>query len=129
MLVEVIVNEPLQMELDTGAAVSILQYKEYKKRFQKIPVQKKGSRGEMVRPQGQIEVMVKKGKVSEQLVFVVVDGPRPPLLGRNWLSSIPIEWSAIKSMTMEGKEKHLVQRAQRLKALLARFPKATQCRS
>ena len=132
MFVEVIVNEqPLQMELDTGAAVSILPYEEYKKRFQKIPLQKTGSRlktytGELVRPQGQIEVMVKKGKVSEQLVFMVVDGPGPPQLGRNWLLSIAIEWSTIKSMTMEGKGKHLVQMAQRLKALLGRFPKTTQ---
>lgn len=76
------------MELNTRAAVSILPYEEYKKRFQTIPLQKTHSRlktytGEVVRPWGQIEVTVRKDTVSEQLVFMVVDGPGPPLIGRN----------------------------------------------
>ena len=100
MYVEVIVNkQPLQMELDTRAAVSILPYEEYKKRFKTISLKKTRSRlktytGEVVRPRGQIEVTVRKDTVSEQLIFVVVDGPGPPLFGRNWLASLPVEWSA-----------------------------------
>ena len=123
MYVEVIAKEQLlQMELDTGAVVSILPYEAYKKRFKSI----KTYTGEVVCPRGQIEVTVRKDIVSEQLIFVVVDGPGPPLFGRNWLASLPVEWSAIKSMTMLGKEKQLVQRAKRLKALLARFPNTAQ---
>ena len=52
------------MGLDTGAAVYILPYEEYKKRFKTVPLKKSRSRltthtGEVVRPQGQIEVTVR----------------------------------------------------------------------
>ena len=110
MYVEVMVNEqPLRMELDTRVEVSILPFEEYKKRFKTIPLQKTRSRlktymGVAVRPRGQIKVTVRKDTVSEQLIFVVVDGSGPHLFGRNWLASLPVEWSAIKSMTMVPRE-------------------------
>ena len=61
---------------------------------------------------------MRKDTVSEQLISWWWMGWGHPCSATNWLASLPVEWSAIKSMTMVGKEKQLVQRAERLKALL-----------
>ena len=90
MFVEIKVEGvPIQMELDTGAAVSILPLRVYKEKFRHIPLKETAAKlktytGERVQPQGQLSVKVKKDKVVEHLTFIVVDGPGPPLLGRDW---------------------------------------------
>ena len=93
----------MKMELDTGAAVSLLPYRLYQEKFSHLPlgktqVQRKTYTGEHVLPRGLIKVEVRKGVESTKLPLLVVNGTGPPLLGQNWLAKIPIDWSYIKSM-------------------------------
>ena len=101
---------PIQMELDTGAAVSILPLRMYKEKFRHILLNETAAKlktytGERVQPQGQLAVKVEKDKVVQYLTFIVVDEPGPPLLGRDWLSKIPINWNTIKLIGTEQQSK------------------------
>eukprot|EP00731_Ephydatia_muelleri_P032928 Em0024g472a len=112
------------MELDTGAAVSIMPYTMYKEKMAHIQLRKstvnlKTYTGQRVRPLGQITVQVAKNGTVESLKLVVVDGLGPPLMGRNWLSRIPIDWGEIKVLRA-GDEKQ--SRTLRLKRLLEKYP-------
>lgn len=114
------------MELDTGAAVTILPLRVYKEKFRHIPLKETAAKlkthtRERVQPQGQLSVKVEKDKVVEHLTFILVDGPGPPLLGRDWLSKIPINWNTIKLIGTEQQSKDR-QNCQ-LEALLSKYTK------
>ena len=125
MYVQVIMEgQPIKMELDTGAALSIMPYTMYKEKMSHIQLQKstvnlKTYTGQRVRPLGEITVQVAKNGTVERLKLVVVDGLGPPLMGRNWLSRIPIDWGEIKVLRA-GDEKQ--SRTLRLKRLLETYP-------
>ncbi|KAL5475243.1 hypothetical protein EMCRGX_G027319 [Ephydatia muelleri] len=114
------------MELDTGAAVSLLPYTLYQRQFNHIPLKMTMARlktysGEPLAVHGQINVKVKKGETEVQLPLLVVDGQGPPLMGRNWLSKVPINWYNIKALTV-GKAPEMIAQP-RIKALLRKkFP-------
>ena len=98
------------MELDTGAAVSILPLRVYKEKFRHIPLKETAAKlktytRERVQQQGQLSVKVEKDTVVEHLTFIVTDGPGPLLLGRDWLSKIPIKWNTIKLIGTEQQNK------------------------
>ena len=112
----------LKMELDTGAAVSLLPYQLYQEWFSDLPIHKskaclKTYMGEKLYPHGQITVNVQKGGSHSKLPLLVVDGVGQPLLVRNWLAEIPVNWDYIKAVTV-GKKK-VVERERNLKLLLS----------
>ena len=125
MYVQVIMErQPIKMELDTGAAVSIMPYTMYKEKMAHIQLRKstvnlKTYTGQRVRPLGEITVQVAKNGTVERLKLVVVDGLGPPLMGRNWLSRIPIDWGEIKVLRAGDKKQ---SRTLRLKRLLEKYP-------
>ena len=95
----------IQMELDTGAAVSLLPNTIYQRQFNHIPLKRTTARlktytGEPLPLHGQIMVLVKKVKTEVRLPLLVVDSQGPPLMGRNWLSKVPINWYHIKELTV-----------------------------
>ena len=118
-------GKSIKMELDTGAAVSLLPYTLYQRQFNHIPLKMTMARlktysGEPLAVHGQINVKVKKGETEVQLPLLVVDGQGPPLMGRNWLSKVPINWYNIKALTV-GKAPEMIAQP-RIKALLRKFP-------
>ena len=123
----VIKGIPIWMELDTGAAVSLLPFPDYQAKFKHIPLRKTRTRlktytGEQVVPKGQIVVNVVKDSCKITLPLVVVEGKGPPLLGRNWLANIPINWQHIKSPSSVPKcaSSNVTER---LNTLLAKYPR------
>jgi len=76
--------------------------------------------GEQVVPKGQIVVNVVKDSCKITLPLVVVEGKGPPLLGRNWLANIPINWQHIKSLSSvpKGASSNVTER---LNTLLAKY--------
>ena len=93
---------PVQMEPDTGAAVSLLSFNVYLWKFEHIPLQKASTRlrtctGEKISPRGEVVVKVQKNGEHARLPFIVDDGRGPPLLGRIWLASISVNWHDIKA--------------------------------
>ncbi len=90
-------SKPLQMELDTGASVSIVSEQTWKSVFHtptlvKSPIKLKTYTGQNLRVLGQKVVHVCYQDQERQLPLVVVSGNGPSLSGRNWLEEIRLDW-------------------------------------
>ena len=101
-VVDVLVsNESLKMEVDTGAAVSVMNEDTYtlmKKKHPNLELKESKVRlntyaGEQVKVLGQVETSVKYEDQEGVWPLVVITGKGPNLIGRNWLQKIKINWS------------------------------------
>ena len=95
----IIQNVPMEMEVDTGVVVSIMNFEVYERHFRDIkmkPVRRKlyAYSGTPLPVEGQITVQVKCNGQTETLPIVVVQADKyaPPLFGRDWLSGIRLDW-------------------------------------
>ena len=89
-----------QMEVDTGAAVSILNYADYERYFKYLalrPVERSfhAYAGTPLDVAGQILVDVEHNGQRATLPLLVVRAERyaPPLLGRSWMMKIRLDWA------------------------------------
>jgi hypothetical protein len=102
--VEVLVNDKkLVMEVDTGAALSIISEATRKARFPGLRLHKsnvilKTYTEEPMQVVGNLHVHVHYGSQQAKLVLVVVGGDGPSLFGRNWLNYIRLDWSNIAAV-------------------------------
>ena len=103
-MVEVVVGtEPVQMELDAGAVVSVASEQLYKRHLRQYPLVRtnlnlKDYHGRL------LEVTWVPIQYEEQelnLLLVIVAGNRPALFGRNWLKAVQLNWP--KSCTIDMK--------------------------
>lgn len=90
---------PLQMEVDTGASVSIISAFEYRKLYKKYKLTNCSQNlltvtGETLNVVGMMEVQVRAGGNNLKLELIVVHTNKRTraLLGRNWLDKIKPEW-------------------------------------
>ena len=108
IMVELTLNgEQTAMELDTGAAVSVISSAAKAKLFPQFKPESTSVilatyTGEKISVLGQIMVDVKYGKQHKQLPLYVVKGDGPSLLGRNWLTEINLNWKSLKLMSITG---------------------------
>ncbi|XP_064472856.1 uncharacterized protein K02A2.6-like [Ornithodoros turicata] len=91
---------PLTMELDTGAAVSVISAHDFKAtfgygQFQKTDLKLRTYTGEEVAPLGVVQVQVQYNNQAASLPLYVVHQPGPPLLGRQWLRCIRLDWPSL----------------------------------
>ena len=98
----------VKMEVDTGAAVSVISNDLYS-RIRGEPLVKSGLKlktytGEMVIPRGVGMVGVNYGIQNFRLPITVVDGKVPALLGRDWLNHLKLDWNALFGTNKLGKE-------------------------
>lgn len=94
----------IDMELDTGAAVSLISMELHKTKFAHVRLRKtdvvlKTYTGEVLLPEGMLKVWVKLNKQLIRLPLYVVKGNSPSLLGREWLRKIKLKWREIKTIT------------------------------
>ena len=80
----------LSMEVDTGAAVSIISQTTWQKLFSKVPIKPASLRlrtytGEPMKVEGEMITQVKYGSQLKELGLIVVQGDGPSLFGHNWL--------------------------------------------
>ena len=98
---------PVNFELDTGAAVTVMSEGEFRQWFpdqslDRSPVQLKTYTGEPMMIIGATEVEVAyQDQESKTLSLVVVEGKGPSLLGRNWLQHFTLDWNSIKTVLLE----------------------------
>ena len=90
----------LCMEVDTGAARSILSEETYRSLFPELAwlpttVKLHTYSGEPLTVLGEQEVVVRYGKQVRELQVLVVKGNGPSLMGRDWLRHIRLDWRAI----------------------------------
>ncbi|XP_060761945.1 uncharacterized protein K02A2.6-like [Neoarius graeffei] len=93
-------DSPVQMQLDSGAAVTLVSEKVYQQALAHLPLQKCNLRlttftGDIIPLKGQVNVAVRYDTQRQTLPLVVVKGDRPALLGRNWLKKIRLNWTSI----------------------------------
>ena len=102
--VPLVVNgKKLLMELDTGAAVSIISDHTRRSLFPDLPLRDSSLTlrtytEEQMEVVGQLNVRVQCGDQVEKLVLVVVGGNGPSLFGRNWLKYLKLNWPKIASI-------------------------------
>ncbi|GFO15533.1 monoacylglycerol lipase abhd6-like [Plakobranchus ocellatus] len=95
------------MELDTGAAVTAMTKADFMRIFksepqlQKTSIKLKTYTNEVITPLGQLQVKVEKGTETFYLPLLILDKGSNPILGRNWLSSIKVDWSQINKMSID----------------------------
>ena len=94
-------GKPLKMEVDTGAAVTLISQATWKSMFPSTVLQKSTLNlhtytAEPISVLGQLNVKVKHMNYEGTQVLYVVRGRGPSLLGRNWLAEIQLDWAKIK---------------------------------
>ena len=100
-------GKSLTMELDTGAAVTIMSERQYNDLLSNLPLREsqvllKTYSGERLPVIGDIDVRVQHEQQSQDLVLTVVAGDGPCLLGRNWLQHITLNWREIKAVSQHA---------------------------
>ena len=89
-----------EMQLDTGATASILPKTLYYQQFNQWPlpstkVKLKAYNGVQIPVYGEVWLPVVYDQQKRVLPLIVVDGDGPPLLGRNWLKELQLNWHNI----------------------------------
>ena len=107
-------NQQVPMEIDTGAAVSLVSEETYKKLWPHKPLQQativlKTYSGEQLQLCGSMEVDVVYGTQHCTLPLLVIKGNGPSLLGRDWLKHFELDWKAIYTLQRETLEVVLAQ--------------------
>ncbi|XP_075722156.1 uncharacterized protein LOC142765298 [Rhipicephalus microplus] len=97
----------VEMELDTGAAVSIMPYKQFKQQFPSArcgptDIVLRTYTGALVQPCGVAVVKVQHGEQTAKLPLYLVDQAGPPLLGREWLRTVRLNWNQILGPTTDA---------------------------
>ena len=97
-----------QMELDTGAAVSVMAEQDWNQLFTGTQLDPymggplRGYSGQQLEVKGQKEVKVQYGEQKLSLPLVVIGGhKRPALLGHDWLSSLKLDWAQLHSLQVD----------------------------
>ena len=99
--VDVLINhKKVNMEIDTGAKLSIISRVVYDKLPDKPELQHsetilKTYSGEKIIPAGEIEVEVEYNDQILTLPLIVAPGKTVPLLGRDWMSALQLDWPSI----------------------------------
>ena len=102
--VQVLVNKKeLTMEVDTGAAVSIISNSTRKALFPNFQLHEsnlvlKTYTEEPMKIIDNLHVDVQYGSQQAKLVLVVVGGSGPSLFGRNWLKYIRLDWNSVAAI-------------------------------
>ncbi len=93
-------GKPLKMEIDTGAVVSVASEKFYEGFLQHLSLQPssrklKSYSGDPIEVKGEVMVHVAYQTEEFDLPLTIVQGTKPALLGRNWLSHMKLDWPRI----------------------------------
>ena len=100
------------MQLDTGCSLSLISKVLYDEKFSHIPLQPTDVilstyTGENISPLGEIKVTVQcNNSCYYSMCLLITPSGCKPLLGRNWLHKIQLQWHSIFGIT---KEVHTVE--------------------
>ena len=113
-------SQDITMQLDTGAAISLMSKDTFEKKLGHLPLKQSKLRlstytGEDISVLGCAEVNVTHKNQEAKLPLIIVDGDGPSLLGRNWLAHLQIDWAKICSIQQGS-----------IKSLLARYTEVFQ---
>ena len=113
-------NRPLTMELDTGAAVTVISETTFRSMFgntanlQQSNATLRTYLGKELPLLGTTEVQVQYKSQQATLPLFVIKGQGASLLGRNWLKSIRINWSKINLIDTDNSVEKLLAKHSKL---------------
>ena len=120
IVIEMEVNgQQLPMELDTGAAVSLISTSTYSHLFLEVPLTRSKTQlttytGQKITVAGIMKVEVRYGGKVHDLQLHVVKGEGPSLLKRDWLMEVRLDWASFRVATV-------TEKSNRLEALLKQY--------
>eukprot|EP00731_Ephydatia_muelleri_P017950 Em0010g1048a len=93
----------LTMEIDTGAAVTLISLVTFNRHFPKMTLSPSSARlstytGQKISVCGEIKVKVRYGQQVRVCTLIVVEGDGPNLVGRGWLRSFKLDWHRIQKV-------------------------------
>ena len=108
-------NSRVPMEVDTGASISLINETTYSQIASNSPLKPTTTElstytGEHLPILGIADEKVEYNSQSAELSVIVVKGSGPNLLGRDWLSTIRLDWSKINSVRSNLSLESLLQR-------------------
>ena len=94
-------GKPVEMEIDTGAAVSVMNESEFRHHFPDKELQASNAflrtySKHKIRIVGRCDVQVSSSIATATLPLMVVSGDGTALLGRNWLPHLKLDWGQVK---------------------------------
>ena len=94
------------MEVDTGAELSTIPFSQFKEKLGHVKLQPSTVKlcqydGTPLSVKGEIEVTVQKGQQTQMGAFVLVENAdgQLPLLGRDWLYKLQLNWLELLGMS------------------------------
>ena len=107
-------NHNILMEIDTGAALTIISETTHNTYFNHIPlepsdIQLKTYNGEPIEIKGSFTATVNYKSQCAELPLIVVAGNGPSLLGRNWLTTIRLDWNSIYRLSLQEAAHSLIK--------------------
>ena len=108
-------GQEFRMEVDTGAALSIVSEDTFKqlwpdKSVQHSQIKLKTYTGEALEVVGSVEMKVRYKAQEATLPLVVVKGNGPSLFGRDWLEHIRLDWKEIHHLQGGESLQNILQR-------------------
>ena len=108
-------NKNVLMEIDTGAAVTLMSINEFRglfswRQLQKSKLTLKTYMSEELQIVGKTDVTVTYQSQRHHLKLVVVEGVGPALMGRDWLVIVKLDWSKVCCTSGDGKVKPLLEK-------------------
>ncbi|XP_062542480.1 uncharacterized protein LOC134210451 [Armigeres subalbatus] len=105
-------NRMHKMQLDTGAAISVISFGYYKSSMSSYGLQLTNLRltgysGEQLTVRGVVEPRIVYGGVSKLVTFAVVQNGGPPLLGRNFVRAFNLKFASVNMV--QDKVNHSLQ--------------------
>lgn len=107
-IIKMLVNGvPLEMELDTGAGVSVLPHNILKEKLSVYKVQPtlvklKAYDGAIIEPIGAVEMFVDYKSIKKKCKFLIVSSDNKPLVGRDLWQSLALELTTWLVLTVES---------------------------
>ena len=98
-------NKKLSMEVDTGAAVSIMSEETKRQLFPSLQIKKSGIilqmyTSDQLSTLGKCLVTAKYQNQKKNMEIYVVKGKGPTLLGRDWLQHFKLDWARITQVSI-----------------------------
>ena len=102
-------GQQVLMEVDTGAAVSLMSVTTQKRLFPRAKLMKSTTQlqtysAEALSVSGTIQVKVRYGSYVGTHTLYVVNGQGPTLLGHEWLMNIRLDWHSLGVATVHSKQ-------------------------
>jgi hypothetical protein len=105
----------LEMEIDSGAAISCISRETYYNQFSSYPLSQnytklKSYTGHAINPLGYINVKICYKGMLKPIKLYVVEGGGPPLLGRDWLESFKIGFQSINAISNPSEVERVISK-------------------